>query len=136
MTDSEKLIELLKKADENVSAKLITDYEDSVADIADYLLANGVVVSPGDLQKASTISKALDLINRLQAEIKDLQKVVIDDYASEYDNKIKAEAYKEFADLSIRRICEEVSAPTPSESYIVEKCNQTIDELLKEKVGE
>ena len=48
----------------------------------------------------------------------------------------KAEAYKEFAELSIKRICEQVSAPTPSESYIVEKCNQAIYNLLKELVGE
>ena len=50
--------------------------------------------------------------------------------------EIKAEAVKEFADLSIKRICEQVSAPTPSESYIVERCNQEIDNLLKEMVGE
>ena len=46
MTDKEKLIELLKKADENADLKCITDYEDAVADIADYLLANGVIVPP------------------------------------------------------------------------------------------
>lgn len=40
---------------------------------------------------------ALDLINRQKAEIEDLKKVVVDDYASEYDGKIKAEAIKEFA---------------------------------------
>ena len=33
--------------------------------------------------------------NRLNEEIKDLRKVVVEDYATEYDNKIKAEAYKE-----------------------------------------
>ena len=49
---------------------------------------------------------------------------------------IKAEAIKEFADLAIKSICEKVSAPTPSESYIVEKCNQVIDDLVKEMVGE
>lgn len=50
-------------------------------------------------------------------------------------NDAKAEAVKEFADLSIKRICEQVSAPTPSESYIVEKCNQAINNLLKEMEG-
>lgn len=44
MTDREKLIELLKKADENASKKLIMDYDDAIADNADYLLANGVIV--------------------------------------------------------------------------------------------
>ena len=39
---------------------------------------------------------ALDLINRQQVEIEELKKVVIDDYASEYDSKIRAEAIKEF----------------------------------------
>lgn len=47
----------------------------------------------------------------------------------------KAEAIKEFADLSIKRICEQVSAPTPSESYVVERCNQVIDNTKKEMVG-
>ena len=39
---------------------------------------------------------ALDLNNRQQAEIEELKKVVIDDYASEYDSKIRAEAIKEY----------------------------------------
>ena len=43
MTDRDRLIELLKKADDNASRKLITDYDDAIADNADYLLANGVV---------------------------------------------------------------------------------------------
>lgn len=46
MTDRERLIELLKKADENSANKCITDYEEVVADNADYLLANGVLVPP------------------------------------------------------------------------------------------
>lgn len=46
MTDREKLIELLKKADENASKKLIMDYDDAIADNADYLLENGVIVPP------------------------------------------------------------------------------------------
>jgi hypothetical protein len=44
MTDRDRLIELLKKADENASKKLIMDYDDAIADNADYLLANGVIV--------------------------------------------------------------------------------------------
>lgn len=42
----ERLIELLKKADKNTSDKFITDYEDAIADNADYLLDNGVIVLP------------------------------------------------------------------------------------------
>ena len=46
--------------------------------------------------------------------------------------EFRAEVIKEFADLSIKKICENVSAPTPSESYIVERCNQVIYNLVKE----
>lgn len=42
----EKLIELLKKADRNASDKFITDYNDAIADNAEFLLANGVIVPP------------------------------------------------------------------------------------------
>ena len=44
MTDRERLIELLKKADNSAASRCITNYEDAIADNADYLLANGVVV--------------------------------------------------------------------------------------------
>lgn len=40
----ERLVELLKKADESASNKMITDYEDAIRDNADYLIANGVTV--------------------------------------------------------------------------------------------
>ena len=39
-------MELLKKADESASNKMITDYEDAIKDNADYLLSNNVVVLP------------------------------------------------------------------------------------------
>ena len=42
----DRLIELLKKADDIASKKLIMDYDDAIADNADYLLANGVIVPP------------------------------------------------------------------------------------------
>ena len=42
----ERLVELLKKADESASNKMITDYEDAIKDNADYLIANNVVVLP------------------------------------------------------------------------------------------
>lgn len=48
----------------------------------------------------------------------------------------KSDAIKEFAELIIKDICEQVNAPTPSESYIVEKCNQVIVNRLKEMVGD
>lgn len=110
--------------------------------------------------------RALDLINRKNAECKEcgsrtsesiekLQKQIAEknaeneqltkdkeslaySLANAVGQKMtaKAEAYKEFADLSIKKICEQVTAPTPSESYIVEKCNQVIYNLLKELTNE
>ena len=56
----------------------------------------------------------------------------------EYDKligDISAEAVKEFADLAIKTICENVVAPSPTQSYIVEKCNEIIDNLVKEMEG-
>ena len=42
----ERLIDFLKKADEHSQRKCITNYEDAIADNADYLLAEGVIVPP------------------------------------------------------------------------------------------
>lgn len=42
----ERLIELLKEADERSANRLITDYGEAIEDNADYLLANGVIVPP------------------------------------------------------------------------------------------
>ena len=55
---------------------------------------------------------ALDLINRQKAEIEKLKtnlNIELDNFASEYDDKIKAEAYKEFAE-KLENICEEIMA--------------------------
>lgn len=46
MTEREKMIELLEEADQVAQAKGITDYKDAIADNADHLLANGVIVPP------------------------------------------------------------------------------------------
>ena len=94
-------------------------------------------------------------IERLEREIEDLESVqeispeakhFVDTKADKVisllneaiksQEQIKSEARKEFADLSIKKICEQVCAPTPTESYIVEKCNQTIENLLKEMESE
>lgn len=42
----ERLIKLLKQADENSANKLITDYDDAIIDNAEYLIAHGVIVPP------------------------------------------------------------------------------------------
>lgn len=77
--------------------------------------------------QARIMESALDLINRQQAEIEELKKVVIDDYASEYDSKIRAEAIKEFEykllDVSHLRI--------PQKIY-----PDDIHKIKKEMVGE
>lgn len=57
-------------------------------------------------------------------------------YAEQIKNEVKAEAIKEIADKAIQRICETVSAPTPTESYIVEKCNEAICKVKKEMAGD
>lgn len=44
--EREKLIELLEEADQVAQAKGITDYKDAIADNADHLLSNGVIVPP------------------------------------------------------------------------------------------
>ena len=74
---------------------------------------------------------ALDLINRQQAEIEELKKVVIDDYASEYDSKIRAEAIKEFAE----RLKEKY--PWKGDYlYSTRRTVENIDNLVKEMVGD
>lgn len=40
----DRLVELLKKADENCDRKYIMDYEDAIVNIAEFLVANGVIV--------------------------------------------------------------------------------------------
>ena len=75
----------------------------------------------------SKLKETLDLISHQQAEIEELKKVVIDDYASEYDSKIRAEAIKEFEykllDVSHLRI--------PQKIY-----PDDIHKIKKEMVGE
>lgn len=57
----------------------------------------GVKSYKGKYESAVKTAKELQtLVDEQQAEIEELKKVVIDDYASEYDSKIRAEAIKEF----------------------------------------
>ena len=51
--------------------------------------------------RLDTLTNALDLINRLQAENERLKanlNIELENFATEYDSKIKAEAYKEFCE--------------------------------------
>lgn len=61
---------------------------------------NGVVTQ-GFYLSVETFNAVVDLINRLQAEnerLKENLNIELENYATEYDYKIKAEAYKEFAE--------------------------------------
>ena len=61
------------------------------------------------------VRKAEEEISRQQTEIESLKKVVIDDYATEYDDKIKSEAVKEFAEKiknKIKTECNPYGKPT------------------------
>lgn len=44
MTETKRLIDLLKKADEYTSNRGITDYDGAISDNAEYLISNGVKV--------------------------------------------------------------------------------------------
>lgn len=46
MNQQERLIDLLKQADEYSASRCITDYDEAVADNAAFLLENGVIVPP------------------------------------------------------------------------------------------
>ena len=82
----------------------------------------------------------LDLINRLKAENNELKRVLnkkFNDFECEYDNKIKTEAIKEFAERLIRNV---TMNNTEDGSLILSvdyHClMDDIQELLKEMVGE
>lgn len=109
-----------------------------------------------------TLILCFDLINRLQAEnekneniirladktietanaeIERLKKgiaVDIEGYASEYDNRIKAKSYKEFAErikMSIKANVVETLCNDVKGVYNAEHVLDDIDNLLKEMVG-
>lgn len=83
----------------------------------------------------SKLKETLDLINRQQAEIEELKKVVIDDYASEYDSKIRAEAIKEFAERLKLKIDIDLCEAIECSDYLY-NLPKLIDNLIKEMVGE
>ena len=113
-----------------------------------------IMLTMGDLQKSATISKAIYLINRLQAENERLRKCREDEVykiVSTFDKVIcetKAEAYKEFAERLKARDgfdnhnfddCASILVPEEYRKGRDEKVREiwnTIDNLLKEMVGE
>ena len=77
--------------------------------------------------------KTLQIVEKQQADIERLNKEVdrLSQCVLYHDGQV-VDAVKDFGELAIKTICEKVCAPTPTESYIVEKCNETIDNLIKE----
>ena len=81
------------------------------------------------------LNELVETINRQQAEIEELKKVVIDDYASEYDSKIRAEAIKEFAERLKDLSCGS-DLYDRDERWVQAVTVEEIDETYNEMVGE
>ena len=101
-----------------------------------------LMLCEGDLQRSATISKALDLINRLQAENERLKKGWKADI--QLTAEVKAEAYKEFAER-LHKEAEEVGIDPEGDfiysndkiyDTVADWCKDASDNLLKELVGE
>ena len=120
---------------------------------------------PHNYEEGQDLQNALDLINRLQFQNKDLAETVynltiekdalfdkaeelkseierlkeslnigLENFATEYDNKIKAEAYKEFAERIKEFMHNKFKALDEYEfEYITER---DIDNIVKEMVGD
>lgn len=65
----DRLIELLKQADEREKNRMITDYTEAVADNADFLLANGVIVPP--VRVGDTVYQT-DGVRTYKSEVKEV----------------------------------------------------------------
>lgn len=76
-----------------------------------------------------------DKLKAANEEIEELKKVVIDDYASEYDSKIKAEAIREFAERLKLKIDIDLCEAIECSDYLY-NLPKLIDNLVKEMVGE
>ena len=78
---------------------------------------------------------AFDLINRQQAEIERLKQslnIELENFATEYDNKIKSEAVKEF----VERLKDRSDSRFDYSELVFEISEDDIDNLVKEMVGE
>ena len=97
-----------------------------------------LVLVEGCLQRAKTISKALDLINRLKEENERLKanlNIELEEFASEYDNKIKASAYKECIE-KVKEYIDTHEHLSCEECECVPISKDGLDNLLKELVGD
>jgi hypothetical protein len=76
---------------------------------------------------------------KLKAEIERLKagiKVDLEGYATEYDNKIKAEAYKEFAEKVNKMLNSRASFGNLIESITCENIVKEVDNILKKLAGD
>ena len=79
--------------------------------------------------------KLFDIAEKQKAEIERLKKginIELENYATEYDNKIKAEAAKEFAE----KVKELAYLHEEYNTMVIEDVDEKIDNLLKETVGD
>lgn len=92
----------------------------------------------------TTMRNALDLLKRQRAEIERLndkldtaKREIVETIPliAEDIKTAKAEAFKEFADLAIKKIYENVT-PIPQQRYLVQMCIEEIENTKKEMVGE
>lgn len=154
MTDRDRLIELIVQANELCSNKDCAECEylnnDRILcdtyNIADYLLANGVIVPPCKVgQKVWLINNpTLDLINRLQAKNEKLREdnetlrtVIAKSFVIRAEGKspltlLKAEAYKEFAE----KLHEELRMYGVKDKFNKSVFLNVVDKAKKELVGE
>ena len=89
----ERLVELLKKADESASNKMITDYEEAIRDNADYLMSNNVVVLPCNV--GDTVYYVIDLGSLVDARVLEMKilRVEITDEMKFYAKTVKKFRY-------------------------------------------
>lgn len=88
----ERLVELLKKADESASNKMITDYEDAIRDNADYLIANGVTVGIKQEEMTKNIMDLLKYAKSINSVAVELQKdeyLYLLEYMEKAENVLK-----------------------------------------------
>jgi hypothetical protein len=88
----ERLVELLKKADESASNKMITDYEEAIRDNADYLIANGVTVEIKQEYMTKIIMDLLKYAKSINSVAVELQKdeyLYLLEYMEKAENVLK-----------------------------------------------
>lgn len=99
--------------------------------------ANNIKESQFYLGEQNAFQIALDLMEHIKKPEQNcgIRANSIEDWLS-FCNKKRNEGAKGFADLVIKNICERVNAPMPSESYIVERCIEVIQNTVKEAAEE